>query len=99
MNYFSIRCGCASAIWAPGDAIYAEWGDFSSNTVVGTIDSNVASISGTSMSAPHVAAAAAYYADLYSLGSPSAIEQSIRSNWTTLGSDRSSTTVHMVQLN
>jgi hypothetical protein len=86
-------------IWAPGDAIYAEWGDFGSDTVVGTTYSNVASISGTSMSAPHVAAAAAFYADIYNLGTPSAIEQSIRSNWTTLGSDRSSTTVHMVQLN
>lgn len=54
-------------IWAPGNAVYAEWGAFSGDTVTGTTYSNIASISGTSMSAPHVAAAAAYYADLYSL--------------------------------
>lgn len=68
-------------IWAPGDAIYAVWGNLSGDTVVGTTYSNIASIGGTSMAAPHVAAAAAYYADLYSLTSPSAIEQAIRSNW------------------
>ena len=86
-------------IWAPGDAIYAERGAFSGDTLVGTTYSNIAAISGTSMAAPHVAAAAAYYADLYSLGTPSAIEQTIRANLTTLGSDRSSTAVYMVQLN
>jgi hypothetical protein len=84
-------------IWAPGNAIYAEWGAFSGDTLVGTTYSNIAAISGTSMAAPHVAAAAAYYADLYSLSSPSAIEQAIRSNWATLGSDRNSVPVHMVQ--
>jgi len=83
-------------IWAPGDAIYAMWGNLSGDTVVGTTYSSIASIGGTSMSAPHVAAAAAYYADLYNLATPSAIEQAIRSNWSTLGTDRSTTTVHMV---
>lgn len=83
-------------IWAPGDAVYAEWGPFSTDTLVGTTYSNIAAISGTSMAAPHVAAAAAYYADVYSLTSPSAIEQTIRANWSTLGTDRSSATVHMV---
>ena len=48
------------------------------STVAGTTYSNVASISGTSMSEPHVAAAAAYYADTYSLPTPGAIEQKIR---------------------
>ena len=65
--------------------------------MLGTTYSSVASISGTSMSAPHVAAAAAYYADVYSLTSPSAIEQAIRGAWATLGSDRNSATVHFVQ--
>ena len=36
---------------------------------------------------------------LLSPGTPAAIEQSIRANLTTLGSDRSSATVYMVQLN
>ena len=84
-------------IWAPGDALYSVWGAIGSDTLVGTTYSNIGSISGTSMAAPHVAAAAAYYADLYSLTSPSAIEQAIRANWTTLGTDRDSVTVHMVQ--
>ena len=38
-------------------------------------------LSGTSMAAPHVAAAAAYFADKYSLSTPAAIEQKIRDNW------------------
>ena len=38
-------------------------------------------LSGTSMAAPHVAAAAAYMADKYNLNTPAAIEQKIRDNW------------------
>ena len=76
--------GSCVDIWAPGDAIYAEWRNFYSNTVVDGQYSNIASISGTSMAAPHVAAAAAYYADSMGLGTPSAIEQAIRSSWITL---------------
>ena len=38
-------------------------------------------LSGTSMAAPHVAAAAAYLADLNGLTSPIAIENAIRANW------------------
>jgi Subtilase family len=42
-------------------------------------------LSGTSMAAPHVAAAAAYMADKYYLSTPTAIEQKIRDNWKTWG--------------
>jgi Subtilase family len=42
-------------------------------------------LSGTSMAAPHVAAAAAYMADKYNLVTPIAIEQKIRDNWQTWG--------------
>ena len=38
-------------------------------------------LSGTSMAAPHVAAAAAYMADKYNLVTPIEIEQKIRDNW------------------
>ena len=38
-------------------------------------------LSGTSMAAPHVAAAAAYVADLYGLTTPAAIEQKLRDTW------------------
>ena len=42
-------------------------------------------LSGTSMAAPHVAAAAAYMADKYYLSSPAAIEQKVRDHWKTWG--------------
>ena len=42
-------------------------------------------LSGTSMAAPHVAAAAAYVADKYNLVTPIDIEQKIRDNWKTWG--------------
>jgi hypothetical protein len=38
-------------------------------------------LSGTSMAAPHVAAAAAYVADLFGLTTPAAIEQKLREMW------------------
>ncbi len=65
-------------IFAPGKAIYSTWGALSGNTIVGTSYSNIASISGTSMAAPHVVAAAAHYADTYGLSTPRAIEEKIR---------------------
>ncbi len=73
--------GTCVDIWAPGNAIYSTWGELNGNTLVGPTYSNIASISGTSMAAPHVAAAAAYYADTYNLATPSAIEQKIRANF------------------
>ena len=73
--------GICVDIWAPGDEIISTWGDPAIfGTVVGTTYSNTASLGGTSMAAPHVAAAAAYYADTYNLTTPSAIEQKIRAN-------------------
>jgi len=56
-------------------------------------------LSGTSMAAPHVAAAAAYVADLYSLTSPAAIEQHLRSNLKpSYGNDAAGQPARMVQL-
>ena len=55
-----------------------------SNYVVGSSSANYSGwqwLSGTSMAAPHVAAAAAYLADKFALTSPAAIEQAIRDNW------------------
>ena len=76
--------GSCVDIFAPGNAIYSTWGNLTvpGNTVSGTTYSNVASIGGTSMAAPHVAAAAAYYADTYGLFNPGAIEQKIRATVT-----------------
>ena len=72
--------GVCVDIVAPGNTVYSTWGALSGNTVVGTSYSNIASVGGTSMAAPHVAAAAAYYADTYNLTTPAAIEQAIRAN-------------------
>lgn len=56
-------------------------------------------LSGTSMAAPHVAAAAAYVADKYALTTPAAIEQALRNAWKTLsGTDAAYEPVRMVQL-
>lgn len=53
-------------------------------------------LSGTSMAAPHVAAAAAYVADKYNLVTPIDIEQKIRDNWQTWGAlDPTSTTLNL----
>jgi hypothetical protein len=65
-------------IWAPGDSIIAPWGAFGGYTSGSMTYSNLAWVSGTSMAAPHVAAAAAYFADHLGLTSPSAIEMAIR---------------------
>ena len=77
--------GACVDIWAPGDAIYSSWGALIGNTVAGTTHSNVQFDSGTSMAAPHVAAAAAYYADTYFLWTPYEIEQKIRQKAQSLG--------------
>lgn len=73
--------GSCVEIFAPGDAIYSTWGAMQpSNTLGSTTYYGIAAISGTSMAAPHVAAAAAYYADTYGLTTPASIEAKIRSN-------------------
>jgi len=81
--------GTCVDIFAPGDAIYSTWGAMAAaaphpQTLVGTTYWNAAALSGTSMAAPHVAAAAAYYADTYNLTWPGGIEQYIRANTYTL---------------
>ena len=56
-------------------------------------------LSGTSMAAPHVAATAAYVADLYGLTTPAAIEQKLRDLWLVLPTlDAASAPVRMVRL-
>lgn len=57
-------------IWAPGDYIVSAWNSGAWGR---------AWLSGTSMAAPHVAAAAAYFADYEGLSTPGAIELRIRS--------------------
>ena len=83
-TYTSYEAGSNSGncvdVFAPGKEIYSTWGATSGNTLVGGSYTGITSISGTSMAAPHVAAAAAYYADTYGLISPGAIEQMIRQN-------------------
>ena len=59
-----------------------------SNYVPGSSSANYSGwqwLSGTSMAAPHVAAAAAYLADKFALTSPAAIEQAIIDNWKSYG--------------
>jgi hypothetical protein len=81
--------GLCVDVWAPGDRIMSLWGDhtypntkvngyYSGSPNVGT--SGWGAISGTSMSAPHIAAAAAWLADTFALTSPAAIEAKIRAN-------------------
>ena len=52
-----------------------------SGTCVSPAEQGWALLSGTSMAAPHVAAAAAYVADLYGLTTPAAIEQKLVDSW------------------
>ncbi len=96
-------------IWAPGDAIVSTWGNHSSpNTVVGTSysgnpssgSSGWAFLSGTSMAAPHVAAAAAYLADAYGLTDSIAIETKVRSFGVqfNMNVDNAGQPVNMIQL-
>jgi len=65
-------------VWAPGDAIWATWGAISGYTDSNQTYSSMALVSGTSMAAPHVAAIAAYLADVEGLASPASVEQRIR---------------------
>ena len=75
---FGSNHGDCVDIWAPGDGIYSTWGALYANTLPSITYSGIASISGTSMAAPHVAAAAAYYADAHWLSTPREIEEKIR---------------------
>mgnify|MGYP000897002614 CR=1 FL=1 len=82
--------GACVDVWAPGDDIVSSFGDqisaWSNQTTVGGSYwglvgygySGWARMSGTSMAAPHIAAAAAYVADYYGLTTPIAIEQKLR---------------------
>lgn len=65
-------------IWAPGDAIWSTWGANPHNNYSNQTYSTMVRLSGTSMAAPHVAAAAAYVADVEGLTTPAAVEQRLR---------------------
>lgn len=75
-------------IWAPGDNIVSTWGAHSGATIDGVqYSGNVydyatgggwAFLSGTSMAAPHVAAVAAWLADVYSPATSGALETLVR---------------------
>ena len=65
-------------IRAPGDAIWSTWGANPSTAYSNGTYSNMVRLSGTSMASPHVAAAAAYIADVEELTTPAAVEQRIR---------------------
>ena len=65
-------------IWAPGDAIQSLWGAIPYSAYANQTYANVVRLSGTSMAAPHVTAAAAYLADVEGLSTPASVEQRIR---------------------
>ena len=65
-------------IWAPGDAIWSTWGAYPFDNYSNQTYSMMVRLSGTSMAAPHVAAAAAYVADVEGLTTPAAVEQRLR---------------------
>ena len=96
-------------VWAPGNAIVSTWGnhtyphtqsgiEYFGNPVSG--DQGWGFLSGTSMSAPHVAGAAAYLADALGLTTPAQIEQAVRQNSTQVNGnvDPSGQPVKIVQL-
>jgi hypothetical protein len=92
-------------VWAPGNSIISLWGDympapptFVPSTRVGTKYSASAYLSGTSMASPHVAAAAAYLADYFSLTSPAAIEAKVRRYMVNYGYDQAYSPVNVIQL-
>lgn len=91
-TYFSASGECVD-IWAPGNLILSTWGTHSgpnftvqnpANPYTGNVNSTPPStqgwafLSGTSMAAPFVAAAAAWVADAYGLSTPAEVEQKLR---------------------
>jgi hypothetical protein len=80
--------GACIDAWAPGDRVISTWGAHSGNTLssvtyAGNAPNTGAGggwgyLSGTSMSAPHIAAAAAYLADVYGLTTSTAVEAKVR---------------------
>jgi subtilisin family serine protease len=98
--------------WAPGNLIYSTWGVHFGATsgptsTVGTTYSGSGNagtqgwlyLSGTSMSAPHVAGAAAFLADALNLQTPAAIEQAVRAKRMPTGyNDLTGTPIKIVRL-
>ncbi len=74
--------GSCVDLWAPGNSIFSTWGLGTFNTNAVDQYSGGIYLSGTSMAAPHVAAAAAYFIDAYGLTTPAAVEQTLRANST-----------------
>ena len=99
-------------VWAPGDSVLSTRGRHTdlgyymyslvSEVYGGTAPWGTSGwlyLSGTSMAAPHVAAAAAYLADLHGLTTPAAIEAKVRTHFTATGySDPLGVPVHRVEL-
>lgn len=99
--------GSCVEVWAPGKNILSTWGPnvpwdgrYSSTWQDSTTSyTTYLQLSGTSMSAPHIAGVAAYLAESQGLNSPSAIEAAVRNLFYTTGQvDHAGLTVHMVQL-
>lgn len=73
--------GSCVDIWAPGDGIWSTWGGGKWDVepqIQGVPYNKYALLSGTSMAAPHVAGAAAWFAETYNLSTAAQIEQYVR---------------------
>ncbi len=93
VNKYSNYGNCLD-VWAPGNTILSTWGRNSPATLPNTVDGlqytgsvstnpltpGWAFLSGTSMAAPFVAAAAAWLADTYGYTTPGALEVAVRNN-------------------
>jgi hypothetical protein len=86
--------GACVDVWAPGDNILSTWGSHSPSETINSVQysgnapnlgQGWAFISGTSMAAPHVAAAAAYLADAFNITDSIALEQRVRLSTQVIG--------------
>lgn len=78
--------GSCVEIWAPGNRIHSTWAPNPQRNLPSQPYSNHVNLSGTSMAAPHISGLAVYFASIYGLSSPSAIENQVRAYMFALGS-------------